>query len=528
MMTNEKTINPGQYGPGSIPKEKFEFVQLETNIRDERLKTKAIGYFGDAWIRFRKDKSAVVAFVLIMVLLLFALIVPFISPYDVQFRDDYYRNITPKLSILAKSGFWDGGKRMTQSEDGYLYLKAIGYESGQDVILKEYKAYVDDSGVKRYDVRVDTYYKIGYIYIDLNAEDYEKLQAYQDKNDVQVIYPLAKTHNQSAKGYNYVIGNNGANFWYKLEDESSSTTGKPILDENGNYIPNYMTSSNPNAANYHSKRIAGDGEDGVWYTYAFQQGRSGENYKVRVNYAEYFKYKNGFTPSFIFGTNVYGQDILTCLAIAARFSLLLAIAVASINFVIGAAYGSVAGYYGGWVDMLMERITDVLSSVPFIVVATLFQLHLADKVGKVPSLLFAFVLTGWVGTSSRVRTQFYRFKGQEYVLAARTLGASDKRLIFKHIFPNSMGTIITGSVMTIPGVIFSESMLSYLHIINLDTERKITSIGTMLSQGQKNMGDFPHEMLFPALFIAILEISFNLFGNGLRDALNPSLRGVNE
>ena len=205
---------------------------------------------------------------------------------------------------------------------------------------------------------------------------------------------------------------------------------------------------------------------------------------------------------------------------------MLAISVAVINFIIGAVYGSAAGYYGGWVDMLLERISDVLASVPFIVVVTLFQLHLADKVGPVVSLLFAFILTGWVGTAARVRTQFYRFKGQEYVLAARTLGASDKRLIFKHIFPNSMGTIVTGAVMTIPGVIFSESMLSYLHIINFDTSRTVTSIGTMLAQGQANMGDYPHEILFPALFIAILEISFNLFGNGLRDALNPSLRGV--
>ena len=142
-------------------------------------------------------------------------------------------------------------------------------------------------------------------------------------------------------------------------------------------------------------------------------------------------------------------------------------------------------------------------------------------------LLFAFVLTGWIGMSNRVRMQFYRFKGHEYVLAARTLGAKDRRLIFKHIFPNSLGTIITGSVLAIPGVIFSESMLSYLHIINLETS-SMTSIGTMLSNGQGYLGSFPHIILFPALFISILEISFNLFGNGLRDAFNPSLRGADE
>ena len=142
-------------------------------------------------------------------------------------------------------------------------------------------------------------------------------------------------------------------------------------------------------------------------------------------------------------------------------------------------------------------------------------------------LLFAFISTGWVNEAASVRMQFYRFKGQEYVLAARPLGAKDRRLIFKHIFPNALGTIITGSVLSIPGVIFTESMLSYLHIINLETSA-LTSIGTMLSNGQGYLSTFPHIILFPALFISILEISFNLFGNGLRDAFNPSLRGADE
>ena len=177
--------------------------------------------------------------------------------------------------------------------------------------------------------------------------------------------------------------------------------------------------------------------------------------------------------------------------------------------------------------MIMERIVDILSGVPFIIVATLFQLHLANSVGIVPSLLFAFVLTGWIGTSRRVRTQFYRFKGQEYVLAARTLGASDLRLMFKHIFPNTLGTIITSSVLVIPSVIFSESMLTYLGIVNLSGS-SMTSIGAMLSDGQAVLASFPHVIFFPALVISLLMISFNLFGNGLRDAFNPSLRGVDE
>ena len=123
--------------------------------------------------------------------------------------------------------------------------------------------------------------------------------------------------------------------------------------------------------------------------------------------------------------------------------------------------------------------------------------------------------------------QFYGFTRQACVLAARTLGASDRRLMFKHIFPNAMGTLITGSVLSIPGVIFSESSLTYLGIVNLESSTQ-TSVGTLLSNGNGMLASFPHIIFFPALFISLLEISFNLFGNGLRDAFNPSLKGIED
>ena len=222
-----------------------------------------------------------------------------------------------------------------------------------------------------------------------------------------------------------------------------------------------------------------------------------------------------------------GQDILTRLASAAQFSLVFAVCVSVINLSIGAVIGAIEGYYGGAIDMIMERFIDILSRVPFMVVATLFQLHLAAKVGPVISMLFAFVLTGWIGMAGTTRMQFYRYKGQEYVLAARVLGASDWRIMFRHIFPNSLGTIITSSVLVIPGVIFSESSLTYLGIVNLDSST-MTSVGTMLANGRQYLSSYPHIILFPAAFISLLMISFNLFGNGLRDAFNPSLRGADE
>ena len=142
-------------------------------------------------------------------------------------------------------------------------------------------------------------------------------------------------------------------------------------------------------------------------------------------------------------------------------------------------------------------------------------------------IFIAFFLTGWIGVAGTTRMQFYRYKNQEYVLAARTLGAKDARIMFKHIFPNSLGTLITSSVLIIPGMIFSETSLSYLGIINLNSGN-LTSVGSLLADGQASLMTWPHIVLFPAIFISLLMLSFNLFGNGLRDAFNPSLRGSEE
>ncbi len=222
-----------------------------------------------------------------------------------------------------------------------------------------------------------------------------------------------------------------------------------------------------------------------------------------------------------------GQDIFEGIGVGARFSLIFAVIVSAINLTIGAIYGAIQGYYGGMIDMVLDRITDILSNVPTLVTVTLFQLHLAARVGVLGSFIFAFILTGWIGMSALTRKQFYRFKNQEFVYAARTLGASDWRLMFKHVFPNAIGTIVTSCALVIPGVISSETTLTYLGIINLQ-QIFGTTIGVLMSQGQTAMQAAPHTMFFPALYVSLLLISFNLFGNGLRDAFNPSTRGVDD
>mgnify|MGYP003294551277 CR=1 FL=1 len=256
-------------------------------------------------------------------------------------------------------------------------------------------------------------------------------------------------------------------------------------------------------------------------------GAGGKYLTVRVLYYNYYQYLNDKEPMFLFGADAQGYDIFTRLANGARLSFILSIVVVILNLSMGIIYGSIQGYYGGKVDMIMLYLTEILGGVPTIILVTLFKMHFVDtgKISQLSALILAFAALGWIADARAVRMQFYRFKGQEYVLAARTLGANDLRLIFKHIFPNAIGTLITGWAFVIPGVIGMETTYSYLGIINFNGT-SMTSIGTMLANGQAaGIDRFPHIVLFPALILGLLMIAFNLFGNGLRDAFNPSLRG---
>ena len=509
----------------NIPQEKFQLAN-RTDTHDQKFETKAVGYFGDAWNRFKKNKGSVVAAWVIMILVFYAIIGPFCAnkTYTAAYATDNtimrYQYLLPKLKFMEGTGIWDGTQVIDVSENRYYRLLAQQEETGNRVIVKVIQKYTKDDifrGTQTfYKLRIDSYGSLNAFDVTMTADQYAALQRWQDENEMQVILPRTTVD---------VIGGD-KNIWYVCDSK-----GNPEFDSYGNFIPSYLTEGEDG---YFSKmRLEDDpfikAQFDERYRYAQRTGtaETGYNYVVRVNSFNYFQYRYGFEPSFIFGTDTHGYDIFSRLAAGARFSFILAILVSIVNLSIGSIYGAIEGYYGGAVDMIMERISDILSGIPFMVVTVLFNLHLAGKVGTIPALIYAFVLTGWIGMASRVRMQFYRFKNQEYVLAARTLGASDWSIMFKHIFPNSLGTIITGSVLVIPGVIFEETSLTYLGIINLDSPT-MSSVGSMLANGQSIMTTYPHIMLFPALFIALLEISFNLFGNGLRDAFNPSLRGTEE
>ncbi len=227
--------------------------------------------------------------------------------------------------------------------------------------------------------------------------------------------------------------------------------------------------------------------------------------------------------NFLFGTDNQGRDYFKLIFSGLLTSLELGALASIINIFVGVVWGSISGYFGGYVDLFMERLTEILGGMPWTVLMTLIVLLLGSNFW---TFLLAMCLTGWIGTAATTRAQFYRFKGREYVLAARTLGASDGRLIFRHILPNGIGTIITSAALMIPSVIFSEATISYILPNVLSFQG--TSFGVSLSNAQSYIYTYPYLIISGSIIMAIVMICFNLFGNGLRDAFNPSLKGGNE
>ena len=230
------------------------------------------------------------------------------------------------------------------------------------------------------------------------------------------------------------------------------------------------------------------------------------------------QYNAAPSSQFWFGTDNLGRDIFVRAWVGARISLFIGLSAALVNVLIGVVYGSIAGLAGGKVDNLMMRICDVLNAVPYLLIV--IMLLVVMKQGLVP-MIAAMTITGWISMARIVRTEVLSLKNQEYVLAARTLGASTGHLIRRHLVPNAMGISIVQMTLSVPGAIFTESYLSFL---GLGVTPPMSSWGTMASEGAKAILTAPWRLLFPALLISLTIFAFNAVGDGLRDALDPKLR----
>ena len=230
--------------------------------------------------------------------------------------------------------------------------------------------------------------------------------------------------------------------------------------------------------------------------------------------------KKNLSPNsqFWWGTDAMGRDLFTRVWIGTRISISVAIIATIIDIVVGCLYGGIAAYMGGIVDEIMMRIVEVLNSIPYLIITLLILVVLGNGYYQ---LMIALCLTAWTGTARMIRGQILQLRESEYVLAAEALGASPMRIIIKHLLPNTIGLIILDVASTIPSVIVSETTLSFL---GLGLNIPAFSLGSLLSAGQQAMAFYPYQLLFPTIVLCLLILSFNILGDGLRDALDPKLR----
>lgn len=219
-----------------------------------------------------------------------------------------------------------------------------------------------------------------------------------------------------------------------------------------------------------------------------------------------------------FGTDSLGRDLWERTWMGARVSLMIGFVAALLNAFIGVIVGGISGYFGGKVDMVIMRFIDVMYAIPYMIIVILMMVVLGQ--GIVP-LILALVVGGWLGMARLVRGQVLQLKEQEFVLAAKVLGASHARIIFRHLIPNTLGVILVNLTMSVPGAIFSEAFLSF---IGLGVVPPQSSWGQLAAYGAQTFRIYPYQLFIPAFFISTTMLSLNLLGDGLRDALDPRLR----
>lgn len=247
-----------------------------------------------------------------------------------------------------------------------------------------------------------------------------------------------------------------------------------------------------------------------------------------------------FSDDFVLGADSLGRDLWARTIYGARVSLAVAFVASAVSLIVGTVYGSISGYLGGKVDNVMMRIVDFLYGFPFLIVVILLQAYfkalsrrgagegiggtvvrLNNQMGGMLFLFIAIGLINWLALARIARGQVLSYKEKEFVEAARSIGASDTRIMFKHLLPNIMGPLIVAETLAIPGYIFTEAFLSF---IGLGVNPPTPSWGIMISEAVQGLRSYPNQIIVPAVMLSITTLAFNFLGDGLRDAFDPRLK----
>ncbi len=220
----------------------------------------------------------------------------------------------------------------------------------------------------------------------------------------------------------------------------------------------------------------------------------------------------------LFGTDQFGRDLWVRAWMGTRISLLIAFVAAFLDLTVGVVYGAVSALIGGKVDAVMQRFIEILVGIPHLIIVILLMMIMPAGIW---TIVVALSITGWVNMARLVRAEILKLKNQEFVLAARVLGTSTSRIIWKHLIPNTVGVIVINAMFTIPSAIFTEAFLSF---IGIGMQEPKASLGVLINNGYQVLRNFPHVLIFPAIVIVLIMVCFSILGDGLRDALDPRMR----
>lgn len=538
-----------------LPQEMFELTQQDERIFDKKFETKAVGYWKDAVKRFCKSKSSVICFFLLAIIVILSIIGEPIGGRSSTEQNVRLKNLRPKVPLLCNIGIFNGTTTKDTMVNNIVF--AVD-EAGNKLETFKYQNIIDGLDTKwykpaeynidfvtkqeQYDSRYIT--KIKKVTL---VEKYEQVRG----EDGGVIYETDAEGNVLYDENGKMVVKLEPKFYYTATIEYDTYTflmasyqkSRIKVEDAINYLtPLYhiydeeitlekllayidkdtLKTGVPSTerASEINQKIAADlgidiSELGVYFVSVMRSNKG-----MSVDLVVDPVLSGEMTPHtyFIFGTDDLGIDMWSRIWSGLGLSMLIGLVVGVFCIIFGICWGAISGYYGGLVDIAMERFTDILVNVPSMIILTLLQFYMENKLIV---FILALTMTSWVGIASRTRIQFYRYKNREYVLASRTMGAKDGRLIFKHILPNGIGPLVNSAVAIIPASMRFETSMTYLGIASLSQN----SIGQIISAASDSLTTAPYLLVIPSVIFSIIMVSFSVLGLGLRDALNPALRG---
>jgi len=458
-------------------KEDFKLVDIQD--KSDKITRPSLSYWQDAWIRLKKNTRAIISLYIIIGLALFTLVGPFVWQTDPALQDLNQISQTPSFPKKA--------------------LIVGPYKRWEGIVLENFP-----------------------------AEPSEYFDLLPPPTNLSVV--KSATTQRVLLSWDPVVGAGGYNIYRNQRlPEGINDLGLPLGSTLGGNEVSYEDRLNLESREYYYSLVTTDGydESDAYITLAvtpqltielkeaISRGlvdNSSKEIDVEISLE--------FHPM---GTDYLGRDMLARLMQGASVSLFIGICAPFLYVLFGILYGGSAGYFGGRLDVFLMRFADFVVALPFLLFIILFKIGFGIGPGEsgILPMLIALVLLGWPGTARLVRGQVLQIRGQGYIEAAKLLGAKSHYLIIRHIIPNTMGVILVTLTFAVPAAIFTEAFLSF---IGMGVAPPTPSWGSMCNEGVKTMLSHPHELIFPAFFISITVLAFNLLGDGLTEALDSRMR----